>query len=490
MHTGVLRAIAYFVCLILTASIVAQDRKAPPKRVDKPKPEGAADYTAEPGPDAGKNLALSVAKLTDGFTPPRPFLIWALGSSYTNKLGNGDQLIEMIQQQFGSDRELAYKKMVGNSCPWQYLRGWARHLVITDQPDLVLIYTIGRSPELEKVIVELRKHTTADIVVPSIHWRERGKPFWGKREDAPDQQVDEARAVCKKYGVEFVENRRQWARYLTENNLKIEDLLNDAVHQSGYGAKIVNMNIVAHLRCPDESGYEPTSRERRIHTDSSCVRIAPEDAWRKTAGQLSDHQSLSTSTPGATIELEFTGNRVDLIGESGSGSASVFIDGRTADAIDAYFMTYIQWAKTNFAERRSPARDQSPHGVRLGENVVPQTWTIAMQDDEGSFELVGSVTGSDGNGNAKQPFVSDTGQIMIEPDEWRRPERNRKGDKFTWTVRRATKATVGFDGETGKLFRATLAANLPNGKHTVKLVADGENEITIHAFDVFEPPLK
>ena len=62
--------------------------------------------------------------------------------------------------------------MVGNSCPWQYLLGWARHLVIPDQPDLVLIYTIGNPLDLEKLIVELRSHTTADIIVPSIHWRE------------------------------------------------------------------------------------------------------------------------------------------------------------------------------------------------------------------------------------------------------------------------------------------------------------------------------
>ena len=64
-----------------------------------------------------------MTKLERGFVPPRPFLIWALGSSYTNRLGNGDQLIELIRQRFGDSTEIVYRKMVGNSAPWQYLRG-------------------------------------------------------------------------------------------------------------------------------------------------------------------------------------------------------------------------------------------------------------------------------------------------------------------------------------------------------------------------------
>ena len=117
----------------------------------------------------------------------------------------------------------------------------------------------------------------------------------------------------------------------------------------------------------------------------------------------------------------------------------------------AWFMTYIQPAKSNCSERRSPARDQPPHGVRLVRRIVPQTWTITMLDDAAHFELTGSATGPDGRGNAKESFTSDSGQIQIDPDEWRRPERNRKGDRFTWQVNRAAKSTATFPGEPGKL---------------------------------------
>ena len=50
------------------------------------KPEGAPDYIAKPPPGAGQHLALTIKKLTGEIELDRPFLIWAIGSSYTNML--------------------------------------------------------------------------------------------------------------------------------------------------------------------------------------------------------------------------------------------------------------------------------------------------------------------------------------------------------------------------------------------------------------------
>ena len=83
------------------------------------------------------------------------------------------------------------------------VRGWARHLVVPDQPDLVLIYTLGDPADLEKLIVELRTQTTADIIVPSIHWRIGDAKLWGSSENSPQQNVAAIREVCRKYDVEI-----------------------------------------------------------------------------------------------------------------------------------------------------------------------------------------------------------------------------------------------------------------------------------------------
>lgn len=148
-------------------------------------------------------------------------------------------------------------------------------------------------------------------------------------------------------------------------------------------------------------------------------------------------------------------------------------------------MTYIQYAKSNFQERRSPARDQSPQGVRLGRDIDPQQWTLRRLDDNGNFQLTGSVTGADGRGNATEPFTSRSGQIQMLPDEWRRAERNRKDDQWTWSVIRSSIAEVNFAGDQEERFCQTLVGHLPNGEHTVELVPTGD--VSIEAFDVFTP---
>jgi hypothetical protein len=438
-------------------------------RTPKGKPPGAADYVTKVRPTDGQHLALTFQKLERGIDPPRPFLIWALGSSYCNMLGNGEAWKEEIPKRFPKAPTIEYRKMVGNSAPWQYLRGWARHLVIPDQPDLVLIYTIGNPDDLEKLIVELRRNTTADIMVPSIHWRERDQEIWGKSENAADQDVGRVREICRRYDVEFVESRADWADYLKANQLKIPDLLKDAVHQSEYGAKIINANILAHLHRPVKFSYDPTTRERTV-----------------------------TPTPAkdGSIRLTFTGNRVDLIGRMSptGGTLRVLVDGQPADQLDAFLMGYVQPGAKNSKERigTSPTvpRDTAPHGIALGSGIIPQSWTIRVTSDTGDFTLEGSVTGADGVGNAFKPFTSKSGQIIIEPDQWRRAERNRTGDTFTFEVQRAGVGTVNFHGAAGERLVVRLAQMLPQGEHRLELVPQGDGEVRVDALQTFIPPLK
>lgn len=430
----------------------------------KGKPEGAADYVAKAETTDGQHLALSLRKLQQGMD--RPFLIWAIGSSYTNMLGSGEFWQREVPKRFPKTRQVEYRKMVGNSCPWQYLRGWARHLVIPDQPDLVITYTIGDPADLEKLIIELRRHTTADIIVPSIHWRERDIPLWGKSENAADQDVAAVREVCRKHAVEFVENRRDWAAYLAANHLPVPALLKDAVHQSDYGAHIINSNILAHLRVPEQFSYDPASRESLIPAEKQAD---------------------------GSFTATFTGTRVDLIGTTSpdGGTFRVLIDGKPASKADAWLMSYVQPDAKNAKEGKGAnPRDQAPHGLALGENITPQSWTLVMTSDSGDYQLSGSVTGADGEGNAFKPFTSASGQILISPDLWRRAERNRTGDRFTFEVKSAIADEVSFAGQPGGPRVVRLAQMLRNGEHTLRLVPATPGTAAITTLQVFRPPLQ
>ena len=163
--------------------------------------------------------------------------------------------------------------------------------------------------------------------------------------------------------------------------------------------------------------------------------------------------------------------------------------------MDAFFTTFINVGKNNVRPERGLVTDRAPHGIRLGQNVVPQTWTITMIDDNGNFKLEGSITGFDGQGNNVEPFTSNSGQIIVPPDLWRyaRDRKgqavNKKNDLFTWKVYRTGVGSVDFRGKQDEIFRVKLIQNLSNAEHTLELVTTG-GKIRVHAFDVFEPPLQ
>ena len=455
-------------------------------------PADAAAYEAPPRPTDGTQMALTVEKLEKGLDPERPLLIWAIGSSFTNFLGDvGSELTEMIRPRFPNMPKIVYKKMVGSSTTYHFTRGWARHLAIPDQPDVVLIYNFGDTKDLEQLILELRRHTTADIIVPTLHWSTQHKQVW-PQPDARNNHQDPAfvRAVCQKYGVEFVENRDELTRYMIDNKLTIESLLLNSVHQTPYTAKMIVMNIARHFNRPEKFGYDPRSRERRVQAESSDV-VKKEGNWL-----TSEHgAAVSTGLEGSSMSVTFTGNRIDLIGWrlSEGGSADILIDGAPADQAAVFYASYILPDPGNFKMSRGALLgDCSPHRINLGAKTVPQKLTITMTSDKGDYDLVGSVTGLDGSGNAKTPMTSKSGQIVMEPTFWRwdsNQNPNRKGDKFTFKVYRCATGRADFKGEKGK-FRLTLIQNMSNGQHTLKLVAKGDGQLVVDAFDVFEPPLR
>lgn len=461
-------------------------------------PRQAVPYQAVTRPENGSHLALSIEKLSKGFTPERPFVIWALGSSFTDFLGNGEELIAELRKRFPNAPPIVYKKMVGGSTPYNMLRGWARHLVIPDQPDLLLIYNFGSTENLEKLFAELRAKTTADMIVGSLHWCKRHQTAWPDPEIPIPKHVDlkTLREACQKYDVEFVETRRDITAYMLANQLIIEDLLVDTVHQSPYMAKMINESFAAHFNSQAAFSYDPRSRERRLQA------AAPDSPIRKAGWKTSDDGQSLISDPAARqaseITIEFTGTRIDLIAQRSpdGGMASVWLDGKPANQVEAFHASYIQPEQNNFIDIKSSITDmrrvisdRCPHGIELGNNIVPQIWTITMLSDQGDYELLGSRTGADGKGNAFQPFTSKSGQISIPPDLWRLASTNRTGDRFSFAVKRSFVEQIDFKGAPGK-FRLCIADQLPNKSHQLTLKIQGGGKVTLDAFDVFEPPLK
>ncbi|NUQ61678.1 MAG: hypothetical protein HUU20_04265 [Pirellulales bacterium] len=463
-----------------------------------------------PRPDDARNLALSIRKLTHAAAPERPFLIWGIGPSYLNFLGDGTALACHLRQRFPHAPPIVYKKHVGSSVPWQYVLGWAQHVVVPEQPDLVLLYGIGLESDLEKIFQTLRRQTTADIVVASVHWKADDVQYWGKDEDATNfADIPRMRRICEEYGVEFVENRKQWASYLRDHDMKVEvdpqhGLLLDAVHQSEYGALVINENIVRHFAARDTYAFDPDRRERRLDVTQTAAAGGEEKATLSGPNWTFLEGAAATAASGSRITVRFTGNRIDLIGVKSpdGGAARVTLDGLPAEKAPCFLAGQIEPAAGNAPPKQGSVGDIGPHGIILGRDLIPQTWTIRLTNDEGSYQLTGSATGADGTGHVLKPFTSNSGQIGIPPELWRHGAGcvpflhpwdgtilNKTGDAYTFSVARACKEAVDFRGKEAE-FRVNLFQALPNETHVLELIAAGDGKVTVKYFDVFEPPLR
>jgi hypothetical protein len=163
-----------------------------------------------------------------------------------------------------------------------------------------------------------------------------------------------------------------------------------------------------------------------------------------------------------------------------AGEADVLIDGKKPSSFTGcYFTTRptdnyaVDWPAVN----------------RIGWRTAPivETWTLRIletnaNDSRVRFEVIGSKTGKDGTGISTRTFVSKSGRVVIEPQDWamQRASELRHvptpvGFEVHWRVegvfadtwREARSVDPSHESVT------TLAQGLNNGPHVLELVSRG-----------------
>ena len=121
-------------------------------------------------------------------------------------------------------------------------------------------------------------------------------------ENSPGQDWQKIREICRKHGVEFVENRREMAEYLKRTGLTPDDLLWDHVHQNLHGQTRVWDNVSRHIAKPDQFSDAPESRERRVAVTrpatSATEQVSLSGAW-ETSAALRKSASVCSLCPSA-----------------------------------------------------------------------------------------------------------------------------------------------------------------------------------------------
>jgi len=375
------------------------------------------------------------------------------------------------------------------------LRHTAVHDLYPFYPDLVIFHVYGgERGEFEGILRSIREKTTAEILTWPHHV-DRGGP---KRTPAIEAGSELRRKLARKYDCELVELRQAWKKYLKENQLQASDLLVDTVHLNRRGgalmARLVSDHFVKPKNPPKSWAPMVQSFDAEAVSDDKAGHLAfSGKPWRR------DGNALIGELPANALTLRFHGNRVLVTAHrmpGKLGTARILVDGKP---VSSHPRCYAATLPTPTPIDYRPALKL----VELGDAPKVEEWTLAahIDSDDGRkfhFTVVGSVTGSDGQGDHTKPFVSRSGRLHIEPGMFSFAEavRIRKKplpEKFDihWKV-----CLMGVDvwkpeirEDPAAVDQTTLVQGVTNEPHLLTIIPNGDGPVPVASLTVYRPPM-
>ena len=354
--------------------------------------------------------------------------------------------------------------------------------VITWYPDLVIYHNYGGYPDIDLLIQEIRRRTTAEVMHQSQHVT---------RESASTQAAYDRESyiyfpdIGKRLGIHTIDIRTPWKAYMQQRGKSAQDLTSDNVHLNGEGntlyAQITNDN----LKYNDKVLVDPL---RMVNT----FEVGKAINW-----------------VGKKLTFDFDGNRVDFVAKAGAtiaaGGATILIDGKKpSEFAGAYGNTRANRELDN----NWPWSIGSIMRVTIDPASAPKAedWTLKLTsiNKAGScaFTVTGSVTGADGNGTCANDFVSTSKRVKIAKEDFFFTRPQNEVDNITIPVGYEIKwktlalhtdsyppATINA-ADTTKEYLTTIIQGIPNGKHKLEVTATGDQPPPIEAIRVHRPPLR
>jgi hypothetical protein len=470
----------------------------------------------------GARMQRTMSLLADSTKDRRlPVTILIYGQSIEGQLRQS-KIEQALREKFPNADITFLNRSISGFSASQLVRSMAND-VYPLYPDLIIFHDMGVSlPEFERMVENVRRYTTADILL----WTDT---FRGDEDvnSAPEADEDSAviRHVAQKYNAEFAEVHEEMRAYLKAGNLSPKELVvADLGHLNPKGLDVVAGILLRHFQV---NTLVPNDWMRTVRC-YEAKRLPDEGAadgvvftgkpWRFTG-----HSAIGENRESA-LKLNFVGNRVDCVLGAldglQAGTAKVLIDGKSPSTMNELWAFSIP--SPAFGTDWQPAIRRVTHRVPL----IAETWKLKITkiDDDAShfsFEVYGSKTGFDGAGEfdgAKYKygkfgdmldyagsgpypdvFVSKSGRVVIDYRDFKIPWARTYSGKpcppgfevkwevvplFTDTLR----ATP--EGKLGEVRQVTLAKGLANGPHTLEIVPNGDGALPIESIVVHEPPLK
>ena len=473
---------AMLICALLMASFAAADDFVPPER-----PANLAEL--------GAGIQRTMTLLTTSTPQKRNHVrILFYGQSVTAGPWSKAVAEDLRKAYPNADIEVENRAIGGYD---------AVALINTAEADLypyypyLLIFHVygGMAGHLERIIARTRQRTAAEILIRTPHFRwpldlprdaSQDDPKVQSLYQADEKQSALIRDLAKKYGCEVCEVREQLRKYLKDHNQLPKDTLHDSVHPNAFGNFLIEKLVMFSLRY-DEA--------------------FPKAPWENLVRDIPASDAAVKRGTDGTLDVAFEGNRVDVIAahtnKAKLGTAKILIDDKPPSAFpELYYHTRprASWSATSKAPKSWwPAINR----VGWEKPLVVEKWTARIlecdvKQNVMKYEVVGSVTGPDGQGDQSKKFVSNSGRVVIDPHTWTIcwALRSRKISLppdlvVTWEVKplfvdvyQAPKTE-----NAAKEYYTTLAQGLSNGKHTLKLVPNNDGALPIATIRVYRPPL-
>ena len=465
----------------------------------------------------GANLSRTMTLLETGGQTKRPVRILFYGQSITAQEWVW-LLIRRLRERYPNTEIQAENYAIGG---WELgkLNCTIKHDILRARPDLVVLHAYaGGSWDWERIIQKIRRETTAEIMVKSAHIGN------GMVKITPNKTIDELsvedsestilRRLSRKYGLEYVECRREWLAYLKENKMVAMDVLADGIHLNRKGCVLMAQLYERHFTTYPIS--QPWFKTVRRYEAMRPLADRASDEIQLIGDGWKDEVYCATSTGKEDmLKLKFFGNRVDLVMPQCWGKAKVLIDGKPLSEWNLFHGT------------RPGSKGEVPGWLMtyyMGENMLEEDWELKFTHVSGDynnyrFTVTGSKTGYDGEGDNTKLFVSNSGRITIKPFIWNdfNPNWNirAKVDKtktelepvkedlrIMWSVKRLyPDEVVGIPAQKGEEWRprfdhpyryVTVVDGLPQGEHELTLIpvfSERKEYFAIDAVEVHCPPL-
>lgn len=342
--------------------------------------------------------------------------------------------------------------------------------VVSFYPDLVIFHCYGADVDYERIMQIIRSRTAAEVMIHTDHYT--GVSAW-----SDTMSYNRLPHYAEIYGLELVDVRKPWIDYLEKNNFVPDDLLSDGAHLNDHGLFVMSEILKKYFV------YRPEF--------------------------LKESEQLMTFIPlkkGRFIDLEFDGNRVDLVLDGHSKKSNFicpFIDGKHPTDFPSAF-TYTR--PNNDETKDWPWETGTAYRI-VNTDPVEEEWTLtctavdsALNKEGNDYELSffefsveGSKTGFDGIGRMGEDFVSNSGRVIIKANDWWLAEPFKRfriaqnpGYTITWKtmLQGGASDTIRIDNSTPSVI--TVIQGLPNGRHHLQM----EGSKFIKGIRVYRPFLK